>query len=48
MLAFASIPIQPITGRHSLFLASYTRTSISLPCSWLALAGGYTGLPCSM
>src|ERR1700690_406170 len=43
-----SVPIQPITGRRSLSLRSYTHSSDSLPCGRPALAGGELGSPCSI
>jgi len=40
MLPCGSIPIRPITGRHSLLPPSPTRTPIGSPCSLLSLTGG--------
>jgi hypothetical protein len=34
MLEFSSTRIRPITGRHSLFPASYSHTSNSVPCGF--------------
>jgi len=47
MLPCGSTPIRPITGRHSLFPHSFTRTTNSIPCGLPAPRGSDTGLPCS-
>jgi len=48
-ISACAAPVRPVTGRHSLSPASFTRPVIGLPCGRLChRSGGGTGLPCSV